>query len=117
MPLPDEYDIIHKSLSPFYAISPRDLDARINKAARKEDTFTLRIKRGSIRTSTLEIRIPGSDERLSGQVDLIREVAKWLPDLRAVWWLHDTPGVVLGWDHRRELMDLLEEGECEWSEL
>lgn len=114
IPLPDEYDVIHESLAPFHALSPSDLNARITLASQQEDTFMLKIKHGSIRTSVLDsAKIHGSDQRLAGQVDLVREVARHLPDLRAVWWLHDTPGVVVGWDHRRELMDLVEEGECE----
>ncbi|WVF68121.1 hypothetical protein IAT40_002884 [Kwoniella sp. CBS 6097] len=113
VPLPDEYDQIYRDILPFRALSPRDLSARSYAASQLPDTYVLRVKRGSLRTKALYSHeaIHGADERLEQQADLLRPIARWLPDLEAVWSVHDTPRTVIGYGHRRELLDHVEEDE------
>ncbi|WVQ95730.1 hypothetical protein IAU59_002829 [Kwoniella sp. CBS 9459] len=113
IPLPDEYDQIHRDILPFRALSPRDLNARSYAASQLPDTYVLRVKRGSLRTKALYSHeaIHGADERLEQQAELLRPIARWLPDMEVVWSVHDTPRTVIGHDHRRELLDHVEEDE------
>ncbi|WVR08430.1 hypothetical protein IAU60_005485 [Kwoniella sp. DSM 27419] len=113
IPLPDEYDQIHKDLLPFRALSPRDLHQRIKLAATYPDTYVLRVKRGSIRTNAMYSNdiIHGADDRLAQQAEMLKPVARWLPDLEVVWSVHDTPRGIVGWHHRSELVDHVEEDE------
>ncbi|WVQ85782.1 hypothetical protein IAT38_007949 [Cryptococcus sp. DSM 104549] len=112
VPLPDEYDQIHTDLLPFRALSPRGLSARILAAAQLPDTYTVAIRHGSLRTKSIYARtIEGADERLEGQAELIRPIAKWLPDLTVVYSVHDTATAVVGWDHKRELLEHVEDDE------
>ncbi|WWC98816.1 hypothetical protein V866_005709 [Kwoniella sp. B9012] len=112
VPLPDEYDQIHHDLLPFRALSPKDLNNRIQQTSKSTDTYTLRIKRGSIRTNVFySADIQGADERLEQQTELLRPIAKYLPDMQVVWSVHDTPRSLIGWDHKRELIEHVEEDE------
>ncbi|WWC72342.1 uncharacterized protein I206_106304 [Kwoniella pini CBS 10737] len=112
IPLPDEYDQIHKDLLPFQALSSKDLNNRIKQASQLPDTYTLRIKRGSIRTNIFySSDIHGADERLEQQTELLKPIAKFLPDLQAIWSVHDTPRTIISWDYRRELAEHVEDGE------
>lgn len=115
--MPDEYDQIMKDLLPFYALSPKDLKNRLEETAQMPDTYVVRVRHGSIRSTArfdADV-IAGADDRQGGQIDLLRPVARYLPDLMAVYSVHDTPSQLLSWDHRRELMDHIEEDECESS--
>ncbi|ORY21979.1 hypothetical protein BCR39DRAFT_474188 [Naematelia encephala] len=111
--MPDEYDQINRDLLPFRALSPTDLRNRITAAAHSKDTYTLKIKRGSLRTSAMydDAEINGADARLAGQAELIRPIASFLPDLEVVYSVHDTPMNLISWDHRRELLEHVEEDE------
>jgi hypothetical protein len=60
-------------------------------------------------------RIWGADQRLQLQVELLEPVAQWIPDMKAVWSIHDTPSSIVSWDHRAELIERFEDGECEYS--
>lgn len=71
------------------------------------DTFSLSIKNGNIRTRTnyADQPIEGGFERVSGQVELLKEfgVNQWIPDCRVVYSLHDTPQSFISFDHRADL--------------
>ena len=113
--LPDEYDQIQRDLAPFRSYSPSSIAKAIDKASALPDTFSLRVKRGAVRlTSSKEVQasIDGAHERMEGQLDMLRDVARWIPDMTAVWGLHDTPQVIISHDHRRELQEFYEDGEC-----
>jgi hypothetical protein len=111
--LPDEYDQINHDLLPFRALSPSDLNRRLDLASRMPDTFTLRIRRGSLRTSvSFGDEIYGANERLEGQADLVKHVAKDLGDLTAVYSVHDSARVVISYGHRRDLLEHVDEEEC-----
>lgn len=81
-----------------------------------EDTFTLSVQSGHVSTNHITYdseKIGGSDDRRNGQVDLIKAVAKWIPDFDAVYSIHDSPTRFISDMHREELIELAEDGECE----
>ena len=88
----------------------------MTEASNRPDTFTLKINNGDI-TSTRSSAVTGlrgGNDRVSGQLDFIKALASDLEGLEVVYSVHDTPSVLLGWEHRQELNMLVEEGECEW---
>lgn len=113
--LPDEYDQIDKDLVPFRALHPNDILKRVAKAASEPDTFTIKVRRGLVRTSA---SVNGYDElhmsRRTGQYELIRPIAKYLPDMTVVYTVHDTPSNFVSHEHKEELLEHIEEDECEW---
>jgi hypothetical protein len=115
--LPDEYDQIYRDLYIYRAIRPSDLRKALNKAQDSRDTFTIVVQDGVISTNrTYEERnVQGGTQRQSGQVQLMQEfgIEKWLPNLKAVFGIHDTPTGFISWEYRRELIDLVDAGECE----
>lgn len=126
VPLPDEYDQISSDLLPFRALPPAELLKRIQLASGKRDTYTIRVNSGSISTSVTfsdadsdsgEGVIEGARMRVDGQVELIKSVVKDIPDLVAVYTVHDAAEGTISWNHRTELIDLVEDGECRSSLL
>lgn len=119
VPLPDEYDQINRDLRPFRAISPRDLQTRLESTAKLPDTYTIRVKSGSIRTSVTfgneEEEIVGARMRVEGQVELLKDIAKDLPDFTAVYTVHDTALGTISWAHRMELEEHVQDGECKYK--
>lgn len=113
VPLPDEYDRIHHDLLPFRALSPKHLNKKIQEASLLPDTYTLRVKSGSVRTSSTydPEQIWGADFRLADQSELLKPIAKYLGDFSAVYSVHDSPMSVVSWDHRAELIEHVEEDE------
>ncbi|KAL7408836.1 glycosyl transferase family 90-domain-containing protein [Mrakia frigida] len=112
--LPDEYDRINIDLAPFRAFSPSFLRSRISKTQEHEDTFTLSVQSGHVSTNHITYdseKIGGSDDRRNGQVELIKSVAKWIPDFDAVYSIHDSPTRFISDMHREELIELAEDGE------
>jgi hypothetical protein len=119
--LPDEYDRIHLDMAPFRAYSPSAIAQHMESASNMADTFILRVKRGVVRLMSVNDRedadqgaMDGAQERMDGQLSMLRDVARWIPDMTAVWGLHDTPQIIIAHDHRRELQDFYEDGECEY---
>jgi hypothetical protein len=115
--LPDEYDQINSDLELFRALSPTELNRRITDAMDYADTFHLIIEEGTIvADGTFSGNlIEGARERMSGQVELLDEfgIVQWLPNLRAVFGIHDTPLGFIGADHRGDLLSAVEDDECE----
>jgi hypothetical protein len=113
--LPDEYDQINKDMYLFRAIKPEDLMKHVEEAASMDDTFTIKVKGRALRTrGTYDSEeIGGADARLQGQVELIMDygIEKWTGDFQAVYGIHDTPQGFIGWDHRADLLELVEDGE------
>lgn len=62
-----------------------------------------------------ENKIGGSRDRVMGQLSHIENVTKWIPDLDAVFNIHDTPKVFVSAGHKAELEELIEGGECKWA--
>jgi hypothetical protein len=81
VPLVDEYDSIMRDVYIFHAFAPSEMHTRINAAMDIPDTFSLSIKNGNIRTRTnyADQPIEGGFERVSGQVELLKEfgVNQW----------------------------------------
>lgn len=115
--LPDEYDQINTDLMIFRALSPSDLSKRITKASRIPDTFQITISNGEIYNKTTLARpgvgFEGVAERVAAQLELITDfgIQKWLPDMRVVYGLHDTPQGFISYDHKRDLVERYEDGE------
>lgn len=111
--MPDEYDQIERDMRPFYALQPRDLRERIEMHSNDKDTYTIKVTNGKI-TTTAQYKDEGIHHaRLKSQLDLIKDVAQWIPDMKAIYTVHDTPMSLINWDHRVEIADRLEEDECE----
>ncbi len=112
--LPDEYDQIDRDLRLFRALHPSDILRRIAKAAADPDTLVLKVRRGLVRTSG---SVNSSDwlhaARREGQLDLLRPIARFLPDMTAVYTVHDTPFNFISHEHRQELLEHIEDDECE----
>ncbi|KLT40244.1 hypothetical protein CC85DRAFT_249776 [Cutaneotrichosporon oleaginosum] len=110
--LPDEYDQIDRDLHLFHALHPNDIIGRVAKAAREPDTFVLKVRRGLVRTTG---SVNSSDwlhgARRDGQLELIRPIARHLPDLTAVYTVHDTPFNFVSHAHKAELLDHIEDDE------
>lgn len=114
--LPDEYDRINIDLAPFRAMSSSLLRSRLARIQTSEDTFTLSVKNGHVDTNHItydSAKIGGSDDRRNGQVELIRSVARWIPDFDAVYSIHDSPTRFISDAHLEDLKILAEDGECE----
>lgn len=47
-------------------------------------------------------------------MDLLRPVAKYIPNMSAVYSVHDVSERTVSWDHRAELYDHVDDGECEF---
>lgn len=88
----------------------------MDRASRLPDTYTLQVKNGSLSASVSfeEHRIYGSKERVEGQTALVEPISHELEDFRAVYWVHDTPSVLISHGHRSELRQYLDEEECGW---
>lgn len=96
-------------------MSPSLLRSRVVRMQNSEDVFTLSVKNGHIDTNHVtydSVAIGGSDERREGQIELIRNVAKWIPDFDAVYSIHDSPTRFISYMHSEELKELAEDGEC-----
>lgn len=110
--LPDEYDQIERDLHLFWALHPRDLRRRIENAGTREDTFSIKVKRGQLRISgKFGQDVVNHRDRRDGQFALIKDVAEHIPDMEAVYTSHDTPWNILSWGHRQTLLEYLENDE------
>ncbi|KAG7570939.1 hypothetical protein FFLO_01137 [Filobasidium floriforme] len=113
--LPDEYDQINKDLYLYRALSPGELNRRLDTASESEDTFTISIKHHNVRTrSTYDGEaIGGADERLEAQIELLMDygMESWLSDMRVVYGIHDGPTGFIGYDHRSDLETLVQDDE------
>lgn len=100
----------------FWALSPRDLQNRIQAAGRQEDTFSIKVKSGLLRTSGRfgEKSSKLHRSRRDGQFALVQEVAQHIPDMEVVYSTHDTPWNLLSYGHRLTLLEYIENDECEW---
>ncbi|BEI95985.1 hypothetical protein CcaverHIS631_0109340 [Cutaneotrichosporon cavernicola] len=110
--LPDEYDQIDRDLRLFRALHPNDILLRMNRAARDPDTFTIKVHHGLMRSTS---SVNSSDflhvERKDGQLGLIRPIAAYLPDMMAVYTVHDTPFNFISHAHREDLLDHVDDDE------
>lgn len=97
-------------------MSPKELAARVERASQLPDTFTLSVTDHTVRSSVgYSADIWGADERLQGQVGLLENfgIQAWMPDFKAVYGIHDTPRALIEYSHRKDLLDRVEDDECE----
>ncbi|BEJ11490.1 hypothetical protein CspHIS471_0109120 [Cutaneotrichosporon sp. HIS471] len=110
--LPDEYDQIDRDLRLFRALHPNDILLRMNRAARDPDTFTIKVHHGLMRSTS---SVNSSDwlhvARKDGQLELIRPIVEYLPDMIAVYTVHDTPFNFISYSHREELLEHVDDDE------
>lgn len=111
MQLPDEYDQIHRDLYPFRAVAPRDVRTLIERAATEADTFEVAVRGGELSHAGGDTGPAIHQKRLAGQLDLLADVAQWIPDMRAVYSAQDTPSTIISYDQRQELAQGAEDGE------
>ena len=111
--LPDEYDQINNDLRLFWSISPEDLWDRVDAMRALSTTWTLSVRDGELYTShKSDSETEGIMRmRIDGQVDLIRQIAGYLPDLDAVHNIDDAPSQFVGYNHRIELSHYIEDDE------
>jgi hypothetical protein len=106
--LPDEYDPIHASLLPFYALPPDDFLARTAEAERVPETYTLIVKAGG------KVVLQWNDDyarneywaarpRADAQINLLEPFLERLGEMRITFSIHDEPSVVLPYERRAEL--------------
>jgi hypothetical protein len=116
--LPDEYDQINADLNIFRALSPYELNKRLDQAMGYPDTFHVTVQDGVVTTGGTysETEIEGATDRMSSQMNLLQEfnVTSWLPNVRAVFGVHDTPLGFIGADHRSDLMNAVDDDECKY---
>lgn len=114
--LPDEYDQIDRDLRLFRALHPTDILQRITRASHDPDTFTIKVRRGLVRTAASGVN--SSDwlhvARKEGQLELLRPIARYLPDMTVVYTVHDTPFNFVSRAHKDELLEHVDDDECEW---
>jgi hypothetical protein len=105
VPLPDEYDQIHRDLNPFRALRLQGtLSASITTAATQGGTAVLMIKDHQIEVERRE----GDDGgRVDAQLTLLEPIAPYIKDLRVVHSQSDTPNVFMSWEHRSELEECI----------
>lgn len=138
--LPDEYDRINLDLAPFWALPRTEMRKRVREALDVKETFVLVVEKGRVRvqvghfilfpTSTsneswdLDARLKqvhdqggldwgGTLPRARDAASLIRPFAKYMPDMQAVFSIHDQPRIYLSATRRASLIELGLNGERE----
>jgi len=103
--LPDEYDQIHNDLRLFWALSPAESHRRMEDARQNPMTWTIFVRDGKIGVSRGDhVASEGiTQERIYQQLELIQDIAGFLPDLDAVHSMDDAPSQFIGYNHQIEL--------------
>lgn len=116
IPLPDEYDQISHDLNPFKALSPTEIQKRLKLSLNIPEAYVISVRSGSVTASftpgTHGHALETAKDRLAGQLGLIEPVAALLEDFTAIYSVHEPAVHLLGFEHRRELGEHLERGEC-----
>lgn len=107
----DEHDQINRDLYPFRAVAPKDVNTLIERASEEADTFELRVQSGNISHSGGDSGPAIHRQRLDGQLDLLADVAQYIPDMRAVYSAQDTPDTIISYDLRQDLEHRIENNE------
>ncbi|EMD00774.1 glycosyltransferase family 90 protein [Baudoinia panamericana UAMH 10762] len=101
--LTDEYDSIHHSLLPFWALPPATLRARVQEALGfgPNNLMGLQIRGGKA------AYVEGGQEWLQkAVVGMIEEFVHYLPDMDVAFNVHDEPRVVVPHDQLSRLIDM-----------
>jgi hypothetical protein len=108
----DEFDLIERNLHVFRAISPESLRQRTDYLAEHVGfTWGVRVQNG--RTST-EGELAHHD-RARGVVQLMRRFQHELSDMLMWYNGHDNARIMIPWEERARLEQLVAKGQCERS--
>lgn len=103
MQLIDEYDTIHHSLLPFWALSPQTIRARAREALGFGDNnlMGLLIRQGKVS------HVEGGQEWLQqAAVGMMEQFIDYLPDMDLAFNIHDEPRVVVPHDELSRLVEI-----------
>jgi hypothetical protein len=114
--LPDEYDIIHHDLEPYYGISPRDFRALESEQEAHPDSWTMgkagshgvMLVNMSLHEHSMQMHLSVAYEML----DTLKPVQDHLPHFRAVFNPHDNPYIVSSHDFKEQARAAAREGAC-----
>lgn len=107
--LPDEYDRIHLDLAPFWALPRSEMRKRAKDVESIKETYTLVIKDGKVDVEISDesgLAWEGTRLRAADQASLVKSFARFLPDMRTVFSIHDHPQVYLSSARRSSLVEL-----------
>lgn len=107
--LPDEYDRIHLDLAPFWALPRDEMRRRAQEVESIKETYTLVVKGGRVDVEISDesgLAWEGTRLRAADQASLVKSFARYLPDMRAVFSIHDHPQVYVSWARRSSLVEL-----------
>lgn len=116
--LPDEYDQIFRDIEPFWGMRPAHVikQQQIWEHDKQVGSYTIAVEDGEVflagHTMKESESVVGS-ARAQGQLDLLREVQAWLPNLRATYTSHDVPFQFVGHDMKSEAREMAAINECE----
>ena len=114
----DEYDQIHRDLFLFRAYTPATLRKRIESLRDMPGTFSVAVDDGVVTASTRDDSLRGTrgvSERMDAQVEFLAPISKHLGNILAVFNAHDYPRSLMAFSHSSELIDRIEDGDCECS--
>jgi beta-1,2-xylosyltransferase len=112
--LPDEYDRIHLDLAPFWALPRAEMRKRVREAMDLKETFVLVVENGTVSVELLDeggLDWAGTLPRAKDAASLIRPFAGYMPDMRAVFSIHDQPQIYLSATRKASLIELGLRGE------
>jgi hypothetical protein len=96
----DEYDAIHQSLTPFWAVKPSTLRGRVREAQGfPNNLLNVMIRKGEI--TKAEGGGEWSEQSTQG---MMKEFVKYLPDMDLCFNIHDEPRVILPYDDLTRLV-------------
>ncbi|MCJ1310650.1 capsule-associated protein CAP1 [Agyrium rufum] len=88
----DEFDLIHDSLLPFWALEPDVIRSRTGEILSGPRNYLMGC---SIREHKVEIMGGGQNAQANGTIEMIENYVKWLPDMDLAFNVHDEPRVMV----------------------
>lgn len=120
--LPDEYDMIHRDLEPYWGMNPLDLQRIQREWEANEDSYTIGkyLHDGkATKLSLLNMSLPRDNEErhrlLLGAwelIEMLEEVEEFIPPFRAVFSPHDNPNLPFEYNLRNSALKAAAEGSC-----
>nr|POF15030.1 beta-1,2-xylosyltransferase 1 [Quercus suber] len=97
----DEFDSVHHSLLPFWAVSPSTLRSRVREAFGHEANFLM----GVLVRDGAAVRVEGGPKWMQESiVNMTEKFARYLPDMDLAFNTHDEPRVVVPHDDLSRLV-------------
>lgn len=117
--------MIHRSLEPFWGVSPHDLRRMQLEHESHKDSYTIG-KNADIYAYEDDVRLLGvsfgddvPNERAHSQVgqareimDTLKDVSQWIPPFRAVFSPHDNPNLFTDWEIKDKMLQAVATGTC-----